>query len=111
MPEGAQWCGRDGPPGKFADTAIPHMLELMQKSGANTSGIVAKLAGGSNMFNSSGPLQIGTQNVEAVLGELERTDVRVTGQHVGGTKGRRISLCCQTGDLTVEIAGSDRVVL
>ncbi len=31
LPESA---GRDGAPGKFADTAVPHMLELLREQGA-----------------------------------------------------------------------------
>lgn len=102
---------REGPPGKFADTAVPEMLQWMQKKGANRTGIVAKLAGGSNMFNSAGPLQIGNQNTAAVLAELDKISVRIAGKHVGGTKGRRVLLTCQTGELTVEIAGETPVVL
>jgi len=59
LPESA---GRSGTPGKFVDTAIPEMLKLLKELGTPAHGLVAKLAGGANMFGSSGPLQIGDAN-------------------------------------------------
>jgi chemotaxis protein CheD len=38
--------GANGPPGKFADTAIPRMIEEIEKAGGSRTGLVAKLAGG-----------------------------------------------------------------
>ena len=55
-----------------------------------TSGLTAKLAGGANMFNGSGPLQIGDANAEAVAAALKEAGIPVAGQDVGGTRGRRV---------------------
>jgi len=92
-------------PGKFADTAIPHMLKLLGQAGAPASGLVAKLAGGANMFGHKGPLQIGVANGAAVAKALANVGVRVVSQDIGGNQGRRISLDCATGDIVIEIAG------
>lgn len=94
-------------PGKFADTAIPHMLKLLNQAGAPASGLVAKLAGGSNMFGHNGPLQIGVANGEAVGRLLAAAGIRVVAQDIGGNQGRRISLDCATGDIVIEIAGDE----
>jgi chemotaxis protein CheD len=94
-------------PGKFADTAIPHMLKLLGQAGLSTSGLVAKIAGGASMFGRNGPLQIGMANGEAVTRALAGAGIRVIGKDVGGDRGRRISLDCTTGDLFIEIAGAD----
>ena len=72
-------AGRDGTPGKFADTAVPQMLELLKELGMPAHGLTAKLAGGANMFGSSGPLQIGDANVEAVAQALRTAGIRVSG--------------------------------
>ena len=98
-------AGRPGAPGKFADTAIPEMLRLLRELGAPAAGLSARFAGGANMFGSSGPLQIGDANVEAVLQALKSAGVRVVGQDVGGTKGRRVLFDCASGEMTVERAG------
>jgi len=102
LPESA---GRDGTPGKFADTAVPHMLELLRKQGMPIHGLAAKLAGGANMFNTSGPLQIGDANAEAVATALRKAGIRVAGQDVGGTRGRRVDFDCASGEMIVQCAG------
>ncbi len=102
LPESA---GRNGAPGKFADTAIPEMLKLIRELGTPTHGLVAKFAGGGNMFGGSGPLQIGDANAKAVTAALKQLGIRVAGEDVGGTKGRRIVFDSATCTLTVERAG------
>jgi len=97
--------GRAGLPGKFADTACEHMLQVLKQRSAFAPGLVAKIAGGARMFGVSGPMQIGEDNVEAAARRLEAAGVRIAAKDVGGTSGRRISLDCGTGMLTVEIVG------
>ena len=98
-------AGREGTPGKFADTAIPAMLKLLREMGAGSYGLIAKLAGGANMFGGTGPMQIGDANVEAVTRALKLAGIRVAAQEVGGTKGRRVVFDCSSGTMTVEGAG------
>ena len=98
-------AGRGGTPGKFADTAVPEMLKLLQELGTSAHGLTAKLAGGANMFGGPGPLQIGDANAEAVARTLKSAGIRVAGQDVGGTKGRRVTFDCTSGEMTVECAG------
>jgi len=98
-------------PGKFADTAIPHMLKLLSQAGVLPGGLLAKVAGGSNMFGHNGPLQIGAANGEAVVKALADAGIRVAAHDIGGNLGRRISLDCATGEMTIEIAGSNSRVI
>jgi len=98
-------AGRAGTPGKFADTAVPEMLNLLKELGAPAHGLVAKFAGGANMFAGSGPLQIGDANAEAVVQALGNAGILVPGEDVGGTKGRRVTFDCTSGEMTVECAG------
>ena len=98
-------------PGKFADTAVPHMLKLLDLAGAPASGLVAKLSGGANMFGHQGPLQIGAANGEAVVRALADAGINVAAQDIGGNQGRRISLDCTTGDVLIEIAGAEARLL
>lgn len=102
LPESA---GRDGAPGKFADTAVPGMLAILREQGLPTYGLTAKLAGGANMFNGSGPLRIGDANAEAVTAALKKAGVPVAGRDVGGTHGRRVEFDCASGEMTVQCAG------
>jgi chemotaxis protein CheD len=103
--------GRSGVPGKFADTAIPHILETLRVKGCNPSGLVAKMCGGANMFGSKGPIQIGLDNANAVIDSLHNFHIAIQGKSVGGSKGRRITFTCATGDMIVEIAGEAPITL
>ena len=104
-------AGRDGPLDKYADLAIPHMIELLAGEGAAKSGLVAKLAGGANMFGNKGSKHIGDSNTEAVLRILKELHIHVKGQHVGGEKGRRVLWDPLSGELTVHIVGKDPEVI
>jgi chemotaxis protein CheD len=109
LPEAA---GRGGHPGKFADTAIPHMVALLEKLGAHRGGLVAKVAGGAQMFGSAtGPLQIGDANIRAVTTILTKMAIPLQGQCVGGKKGRKFSFSADTGNMTIEAAGEPPVIL
>ncbi len=98
-------AGRDGAPGKFADTALPQMIKMIKELGAPAHGLTAKFAGGANMFSGSGPLKIGDANAQAVVLALNKAGIRIAGQNVGGTKGRRVVFDCTNGQMTVECAG------
>jgi chemotaxis protein CheD len=108
LPEAA---GRAGSPAKFADSAIPHLLELLEAAGAPPGGLVAKITGGASMFASGGPLQVGESNVQAVVRALEAASITLLGQHVGGSKGRKVIFDVATGELTIEVVGCPVLIL
>jgi chemotaxis protein CheD len=104
--------GRATAPGKFADTAVPQMIKDLTTRGICDPSLVVKIAGGSNMFGlPAGPMQVGESNLVAVEAELAKARLRISGRHVGGNKGRRVTLDCQTGMFKVEVVGSEVVVL
>jgi chemotaxis protein CheD len=102
----ANSAGRTDAPGKYADTAVPRMIELLLEHGGALSGATAKIAGGASMFGASGPFKIGSANTEAVLQALAKAGIRVTAKHVGEQRGRRVTLDCSNGELTIEVANS-----
>ena len=93
-------------PGKFADTAILHMLELFRKENAHPGDIIAKMAGGACMFGAEGPMQIGRDNLAAISQLLADAGIRIAKQDTGGTAGRRITFDCGTGQLIVATVGN-----
>lgn len=97
--------GRTGSPGKFADTAVPAMLAQLASAGVCPSELHARLVGGGCMFGYDTPLQVGPANAEAACQALAKAGIPITAQDVGGTKGRRVALRCDTGELLVEILG------
>lgn len=104
-------CGRSGAPGKFADTAIPHMLSLIRQFGVSDSGLTAKITGGARMFGHAMPMEVGENNVRCVLEALEKAGIRVAGRDIGGDRGRRATLDCATGKLLIQTLGSPPVEL
>jgi len=89
---------------KYADTSIPELLARMQRLGADRRRIVAKLAGGAQMFAFAGgsdSLRIGPRNVESTKHELGRLAIPVAAEDTGGNYGRTIELDSASGILTI----------
>jgi chemotaxis protein CheD len=94
--------GFSGRPHRFADIAIPGLVEQMTALGANRHRIAVKIAGGSAMFKGdSGIDSIGGRNVAAVIEQLERCGLRVSAADTGGSHARTIELHLDTGILFV----------
>lgn len=95
---------------KFADTAIEEMVKQMVKQGCAPLHLTAKIAGGANMFATSGK-SIGERNVETVIRELQRLRIRMVGQDTGSNYGRTAVFNTENGSLTVKTLGKGNKVL
>jgi chemotaxis protein CheD len=83
------------PHAKFARSALPALVALMQAEGAgrDPKKYVAKLAGGAQVLSlgGSGSLpRVGEQNVRAVQEALAEAGVQIQAQDLGGSKGRSV---------------------
>jgi chemotaxis protein CheD len=93
---------------KFADTAIVTLLNEMLKLGAKRQDIVAKLAGGSQMFafsESSDMMRIGTRNVISTKEKLMELRIPIIAEDTGGNYGRTIELYSNDGKLIIKTIG------
>jgi len=93
---------------KFADTGIVYLLNSMVKMGANKSTIVAKLAGGAQMFafkDVSDIMRIGDRNVEASREMLAMLKIPVLSEDVKGNYGRTIELYSADGRVHIKTIG------
>ena len=78
-------------PSRYADQAVPFLIEELGATQARKGQLTAFVAGGSNMFRSGEQKEdVGGKNVEAILSALEHHRVRILGTDVGGTHGRQI---------------------
>ncbi len=78
--------------GKYADTALPIMIDEMVKKGAMRNRLKAKIAGGASLFAfKEDHLQIGKRNTEAVRKVLGEQHIRIIAEDVGGDRGRTIT--------------------
>jgi chemotaxis protein CheD len=92
---------------KYANTAVPLLLEMMEQQGANRRRIIAKLAGGAQMFTFAGQsdlMRIGPRNVEAVKQALSLYMIPIKAEDTGGNCGRTIELSGLDGTLLVRTA-------
>lgn len=89
---------------KFANTAVGVLIAEMLKLGALKNRIVAKIAGGAQMFifrDTTDFMQIGERNIEATKNALKKEQIPLLTQDVGGNYGRSIELCTATGKLYI----------
>lgn len=85
---------------KFADTAIPHLLETLQLRGFSTNNLVAKFTGGAQMFGNENQ-NIGKQNTEAVVRILKDMNIPVIASDFGGDQGRSAFFDTTTKELKI----------
>lgn len=89
--------------GKYADTAIPAMVEKMNNFGANIDNLHAKIAGGAQMFSfPSSNLSIGQRNVQKVKEVLKEMGIEVRGEDVGSNHGRTIEFYTAEGKMLIK---------
>jgi len=87
---------------RFADLAVPDLVEMMVAAGAGRHRMVAKIAGGSAMFKGdSGMDTIGARNAAAVIEQLGKCGLSVKAADTGGSHARTIELQLDTGVLLV----------
>lgn len=87
-------------PAKFADTALPLMVEEMIKLGSVKARLKAKIAGGAQMFsfsNSTDIMRIGERNAESVRIVLKKLEIPILADDTGGNYGRTVELKLENG--------------
>ena len=88
---------------KFADHAVPALLDGLTELGASRVFMHAYLVGGASMFASAA--DIGARNAAAVRTLLSGRRVTVAAEEVGGSKGRTIRVDVASGEVSVREAG------
>jgi len=85
---------------KFADTALPVLMDEIVRLGAVKSRVTAKIAGGSQMFSfvqATDIMRIGDRNAEAVRVVLKAMSIKLLAEDTGGNYGRTVELQLDTG--------------
>jgi chemotaxis protein CheD len=89
--------------GKYADSAVPAMVSLMeQRAGGPGGRLEAFLVGGASMFEAVGMSDIGNRNVQAAHKAVRQLDIPVVFDDTGGNCGRTVLFDCQSGQLAVK---------
>lgn len=93
---------------KFADTGIEELLKQIVAKGANRKSVVAKIAGGAQMFafkSDNDMLRVGDRNVEATKEKLKQLQIPLIAEDTGKNSGRTIEFYPETGELLVKSVG------
>ncbi|MDO6355368.1 chemotaxis protein CheD [Caloramator sp. CAR-1] len=107
LPESSKFTNNTNPM-KYADLAIPMLLDRMLELGAKKTNITAKIAGGASMFQTSdkSPLMdIGNRNARAVKEILEKLNIKVVAEDLGGNYGRTMIIDAETGKVYIRTVG------
>lgn len=99
---------------KFADTALDILVDKMVSAGAIKRTIVAKIAGGAQMFNFNSQndvLKIGERNALASKKKLKELGIPLLAEDTGGNYGRTIELNTENGDLLIKTIGHGTRIL
>lgn len=93
---------------KFADTGIDMLINNMTRLGADRRRLIAKIAGGAQMFsfsNNNDMMRIGDRNVEASKLKLTMLNIPILAEDTGANYGRTIEFYPETGVLKVKSVG------
>ena len=93
---------------KFADTGIEELVRQVVAKGAMKSRLVAKIAGGAQMFafqSGNEAVRVGDRNVAASLAKLKEMRIPVLAQDTGDSYGRTVIFYPETGDYIIKAVG------
>jgi chemotaxis protein CheD len=97
---------------KFADFAVPELINRVVRLGGRKLKLEAVLVGGASMFAvTSGTLEVGQRNEAAVRDQLKGRRIPVIAAETGGNRGRTIRVHLEDMRVTVREAGGNEADL
>ena len=99
---------------KFADTGIVKLIDQIVKAGGSKARLVAKIAGGAQMFafqSKSSLIKVGEKNVIAVKKKLEELKLPTLAEDTGENYGRTVIFYPETGDFVIRAVGKPEKVI
>lgn len=93
---------------KFADTGIEELVKQVTRKGANRARLVAKIAGGAQMFgfnSNSEMVRVGERNVQATKKKLAQMKIPILAEDTGKNFGRTVIFYPETGDFVIRAVG------
>ena len=98
-------------PLKYADSAIPLLVKELEKLGADSKILVAKIIGGAMMFNlgeNSLMGEIGRNNIKKAKLVLEELGISIISEDTAGNYGRTVDFFLDTGEVEVRSMGREK---
>ena len=97
-------------PAKFADTAIPLLINELVKIGGARNRLSVKIAGGAQIIIAVGVKDVfntGAKNTAEVIAALERERIPLAAADIGGSLGRTVRMYLDTGRITIKTFKGD----
>lgn len=109
LPDSTQITSQSANIPKFADTGAKELVDQLVKAGANRSRLVAKIAGGAQMFAFQGSgnemMAVGERNAKAVRKILGEMKIPILAEDCGLNFGRTVVFYPETGDYVIKAVG------
>lgn len=100
---------------KFADTGIEELVKRVVAKGAGRTRLVAKIAGGAQMFafqgGNSDAVRVGERNVEATKKKLAQLGIPILAEDTGKNYGRTVIFYPESGDFVIRAVGKPEKVI
>jgi chemotaxis protein CheD len=92
---------------RYGDIAFDVLVRRMLALGATRDGLMAKLFGGANVLHafSDEARHIGAANVDLARAMLDRHEIPVVAEDVGGTRGRKVVFSVPDGSAWIKVIG------
>lgn len=90
---------------KYADTAVPELVNELVSKGASKYALKAVIIGGGNMFSNSPQAVsqgVGRKNQDAVITSLSKLNIPVVASELGGTSGKTVFFELEFGDVYIK---------
>lgn len=107
LPDSTQISNNTNIP-KFADTGAKELVRQLVAAGANRTRLVAKIAGGAQMFafqTGNDMMAVGERNAAAVRKVLGELKIPILAEDCGLNYGRTVEFYPETGDYVIKAVG------
>lgn len=96
-------------PGKYANTAVPKLIEDFTALGGQKRSSTIRMVGGAQIFNFGGGggniLNIGARNATAIRAAMSRLGFAIEKADTGGNKGKALRFVLASGQILVQPIG------
>lgn len=100
---------------KYADLAIPNLMEAFKEAGGEKRTSIVKMVGGAQLFNFGGGggnlLNIGARNATAIRAALSKQGLSIEKADTGGNKGKSLRFILATGQIYACQIGGEEYLL
>lgn len=87
--------------GRYVDCGVSILIEEIEKKGGKLNNLKAKLIGGASMFTIFNKNKIGDDNINKAKEELQKHNIEIIAEDIGGQHGRTVKF--DLGDFSVTV--------